>query len=75
MAQPTQAPDLLFHLETPQIGNQVAVSVTISDAKQLLSTRIIIPPQAARGLAQGLTLAAEKAEKTIVKPPSLIANA
>lgn len=69
------APDVNFDINTPQIGDQVAVSVGISDAKRLLHFQFILPPVMIKQLAQALKIAAEKAETQIVKPQSAIATA
>lgn len=73
--QPQPQPDLNVELETPQIGDQIGVLLRFTDPKRLLSTQIVLPPALARQVAQGILLAADKAEKALVKPQSVIATA
>ncbi len=70
-----QLPDLNFEFTTPQIGNEVAVSMVVSDAKRLLSMQVVLPWAMARQLGRALLMAADKAEKQIVQPQSMIAKA
>ena len=72
---PQPQPDLNVELETPQIGDQVGVLIRFSDPKRLQSTQIVLPTALARQVAHGILMAADKAEKTIVTPKSVIARA
>ena len=63
-------PALNFNFSLPQIGNQICVSVDITDDTQMLAMRITLTPDMMRGLAQSMLKAVANAEKTLVKPQS-----
>jgi hypothetical protein len=71
-AQPV--PDLHFNVEPMQLGQQMMVCIRVSDNFGLLQ-QIIMPPQAAKQFAKYIIERATEADNTILKPPSMLAQA
>jgi len=67
-------PDLHFHAEPIQIGQQIMVRVQMADNFGM-TFQIVVAPQIADGFGQLLKNAAAASKTMLVKPPSLVHEA
>lgn len=73
-SQVVKLPDLHFEALPVQIGQAIMVRVTIADNFGM-TFQLIMPPPAARAFGQYLIDQAIAAGNTLVKPPSMLAEA
>lgn len=62
---------MAMQCQVQQMGNQMIVVVGFQCGT--LSAGMMMPPQAVRAMARQLIEAADKADETLLKPPSMLA--
>ena len=75
MAAPVQpAPNMQFNVAPVQIGDQVMVLVQVADTAGVM-VQFTFSQDVARIFSKAIKDGVEKAEVTLVKPPSMLAQA
>jgi flagellar basal body L-ring protein FlgH len=67
-------PNLQINVAPAQVGDQIMVVLQIADSAGM-SVSLMLNQDSARAVSKAIKLGVEQAEVTIVKPPSMVAQA